>query len=124
MTSRWITQTQFYDPDKPGNGNCMQASVASLLSLELDQVPHFAESGDPGTCWDLFEEFMESQGLYPMMLSGDRVLPVMYLASGKSARGVSHMVVMNGGELVHDPHPSRAGLLKVDLIYVLVPIRE
>ena len=28
----------------PGNGNCMQAAVASLLELEIEEVPHFLKT--------------------------------------------------------------------------------
>jgi hypothetical protein len=30
----------------PGHGNCMQAVVASLFEMDLDQVPNFIELGD------------------------------------------------------------------------------
>lgn len=37
-----------------------------------------------------------------------------YTASGLSSRGVSHIVIMKGGKLFHDPHPSNEGLVKYD----------
>ncbi len=122
MSNRWKDQTSFYDPEVPGNGNCMQASVASLLNLPLEEVPHFAEGGDAMTCWSKFEDFLEARGFYSMRLLGNHVPEVYYLASGRSSRGVNHMVVMKEGRLIHDPHPSREGVEKVDFIYVLIPI--
>lgn len=46
----------------------------------------------------------------------------MYLASGISPRGVHHMVVMKDGKLVHDPHPSKAGIGEVEHLWLIVPI--
>lgn len=44
------------DPDK---GNCMQAAMASLLELPLNEVPHFRERED----WlQIFLEFLENSG--------------------------------------------------------------
>jgi len=39
---------------------------------------------------------------------------VIYTASGPSARGVSHIVVYQDGKMIHDPHPSNEGLVKVN----------
>jgi hypothetical protein len=36
-----------------------------------------------------------------------------YLASGKSSRGVDHIVIYQNGKLLHDPHPSGEGLKEV-----------
>lgn len=43
-----------------GNGNCMQAAIASLLDLTLDEVPHFKEYG---TEWaDEMMSFLSDNG--------------------------------------------------------------
>jgi len=34
-----------------------------------------------------------------------------YLTSGKSSRGVDHVVIYMNGKMIHDPHPSGEGLL-------------
>lgn len=38
---------------------------------------------------------------------------VPYFASGKSTRGVDHIVIYMNGKLLHDPHPSRDGLVEL-----------
>ena len=38
---RWVEQTILHDPEKKNYGNCMQACVASLLNIPLNDVPHF-----------------------------------------------------------------------------------
>jgi hypothetical protein len=36
-----------------------------------------------------------------------------YMASGKSSRGVDHIVIYMNGSLYHDPHPSNEGLAEL-----------
>lgn len=48
--------------------------------------------------------------------------------SGKTIRSatngnLTHMCVGKNGKLVHDPHPSRAGLTKIQFLGVLAPWR-
>jgi hypothetical protein len=47
---------------------------------------------------------------------------VEHMMSGMGNRGLRHAVVARRGEMIHDPHPSRAGLLDVDRIYLFVPV--
>lgn len=98
-----------------GSKNCMQCCVSYMLGLPLESVPDFATDGG----WELFSDFAESQGYAAVMLPGSREFEADYLASGTTARGTSHMVVMNDGKLVHDPHPSNAGLVDVQCVWLL-----
>jgi hypothetical protein len=36
-----------------------------------------------------------------------------YMASGKSSRGIDHIVIYMNGKLYHDPHPSGEGLVEI-----------
>ena len=101
----------------------MQAAVVSLLGLPLSEVPHFAESNDVTTTWEAFYDFFEERGYLCLLQTVKYSLDCAYLASGISDRGVSHMVVMCGGQLLHDPHPSRGGIKSVDHTYVIIPKR-
>ncbi len=47
-----------------------------------------------------------------------------YLAGGMSSRGVSHVVVYMNGKLLHDPHPSNEGLVKIDNYRYLMPCND
>lgn len=44
------------------------------------------------------------------------------LGSGLSPRGYSHAVIVKDGEVWHDPHPSRAGVLHFTGFSVVFPI--
>lgn len=124
MISRWVDQDRFYDGELGTRGNCQQAAVASILGLPLDAVPNFIEAtAGQGSAafWRAIDTFFEARG-YMLWEMGNRMPDCLYMASGPSPRGVSHAVVMRGGRLVHDPHPSRAGLLEVTCIHVPVPL--
>ena len=47
--------------DGSAPGNCMQAVVASLLELPLDEVPHFLLYGD--RWWEMEYNFLMSKGI-------------------------------------------------------------
>jgi len=105
---RKVTQTD----TGSGTGNCLQAAVASLLELPLSRVPHFILHDD----WEIrFMDFMEANGK-PVTLRGYEGA-VSGIAIGKTVRSTYHAVVMEDGETVWDPHPSRAGLQVVAHVY-------
>jgi hypothetical protein len=109
-------QTTFGFPD----GNCFSACVASLLEVDVAEVPWFMGHDE---WWPHFEAWLRPRGYYALCCPlGDYRPPGFHILSGKSPRGdYMHSVVARGAEVVHDPHPSRAGLdSRVDFI-VLVP---
>ena len=119
-----VDQTVFTVP----GGNCFSACVASLLELPIDAVPYFmgdAPAGEPFAWFDGFLDWLRGFGLWaiPLPVGNGWEPEGLCILSGKSPRGsFYHSVVARGLEVVHDPHPSRAGLLShVDAI-VLVPI--
>ena len=112
------TQTVLHDPANGVIGNCMSAVLASLLHLPIESVPLFA---DPD-CWvkDL-NAWLRPYGLAYLSFPAEG-LPQLFADFGISGlhhdtAGVSlrfsdahHACVAKDGELVFDPHPSRAGL--------------
>lgn len=126
LDDRWITQTNLHDPSNGVVGNCTQAAIASYLGLPLDQVPDFNDihKDEPhaGQFWRHIDHFFAAHG-YELMLKPKTFRPRgTFLASGPSERGFKHMVVMRDDRLLHDPHPSRAGLASIDHIWVAVPL--
>jgi hypothetical protein len=114
-----VTQEFLHDPDNGVYGDCQRAVIASLLDLKIDAVPHFIQisNNDPGLFWDELQKFCRSHGYVhittnaPAMAWGDAG-DVFHEISGPSPRGngVFHAVVGKDGQIVFDPHPSRAGL--------------
>jgi hypothetical protein len=89
-----------------GHGDCLRACVATVLDLSLWEVPDFALFG-PNWMWALVM-FAECDFDGPFDHTG------VWIANGPSPRGVRHSVVYDDTGMVHDPHPTRAGLLSID----------
>lgn len=103
---------------EPPHGNALQACVASILGLTLDEVPNFVVAED---YWQAMLDHANSLGLSVIKLALDKdgrlpfasVPGTLCMARGESPRhaGGGHVIVcavaMDGQSLrpVHDPHP-------------------
>lgn len=97
-------------------GDCWKTCIASLLELPMDDVPHFVEYGD--MWWDVTQAFIKA------IVGNDKelawwedvqLIPAgqeFLIGTGDSPRGdYQHAVIVDrAARVVHDPHPSRAGL--------------
>lgn len=109
-----IQQTIFVSP----HGNCLQACVASIFELELDQVPNFVD--DKNWLYAL-QEFCAIFGVFPYIVdlrNRDPGIQFGYegkwfsIVTGKSPRGpYLHAVVSYNGKIIHDPYPGGDGKL-------------
>ena len=107
-------------------GNCFQACIASLLNMDLDQVPHFVDQmvrlklgRDTAQLNKWLDKYLLCYvEVYARHNPIELDVPddVYYLASGPGPRGHRHAVIYRAGALAHDPHPSREGLLSVDQV--------
>ena len=109
-------------------GDCHRAAIASVLELDLDQVPHFGEAGPSAEEFRRREiEFLASHGIRPIAIpflateqgpgpvlnligeiNGD---DFVYLLGGKSRHGLNHSVVCVGRVIAHDPSNTNAGIV-------------
>ncbi|MFZ6767806.1 hypothetical protein ACO0LM_12050 [Undibacterium sp. Di26W] len=116
-----VDQEFVHDPDNGVRGDCQRAVIASLMELPISEVPHFIEvaNGDPSTYWDLLQAFCLSKGFVYLetkttgnVWTGESDVDIYHEISGPSPRfsDVYHAVVGKNGQIVFDPHPSRAGL--------------
>lgn len=126
-----VDQTNFGMP----GGNCFSACLASLLEIDLAEVPYFMGEAD----WvGAVNRWLQPRGLYALLLKSNdgedyRFLQGFYILSGTSPRANGeidpetklpwqHSVIARGNKVVHDPHPSRAGILsRLDAV-VLLPL--
>lgn len=126
-----VFQDMFYEPgvetDKQ-RGNCMSACYASLLELELHEVPNFVQIDVEGgkNWWQHAIEFLWERGLCVYWITEHTDQPEegeYYLVFGLSPRGndLRHIVVFQNGEMVHDPHPDNTGLLSHEGSYMIRP---
>jgi len=115
-------------------GNCGEACLASILEIELSDIPPFHNPDDPSDghyyCRKL-RNFLNQFGLSYIdveMQDGhdptDFFKDCWIIAGGPSPRGTEewhrHAVVWRNGKIVHDPHPSNNGLEKIDLYGIFI----
>lgn len=122
-----VLQTRFADFDVPPaqRGNCIQAAIASVFELELDEVPNFIAAR---SWFAALNHWLESSGLVAIMVPiTDFLVPAdtLYLLIGTSPRGEwTHIVVCRNGEVIHDPHPSQDGLIEGARWVVMFVVRD
>jgi len=113
--------TTRHDPAAGTFGNCMQATLASLLELPIDQVPHFLADGttDGNVFCQRLNEWLRPMNMAYVMIppfaGAARVTGIKGLhheVSGPSPReaGYWHACCGVDGKLTHDPHSSRDGV--------------
>jgi len=103
-----ILQTKLHS--KEVRGNCLQASLASFFDLNLIDVPSFELMERERWKINLID-WLENKGV---LLNESNTQPENrehYILIGLSERGILHCVIGKEGMIVHDPHPSKAGLL-------------
>lgn len=116
-----VDQEFIHAPEQGLIGDCQRAVIASLLELPITEVPHFLKESDGDTTnyWERLQAFCRSRGFVYLVIparSGGGFFgddgEVFHEISGPSPRGngITHAVVGCNGEIVFDPHPSRAGL--------------
>lgn len=136
MKIKPVMQTLFGgDPDNPVElGNCWPACFATLLGLELNDVPHFyAEERDPQKANYNAWTWLRERGWHVIAITWTEHAPFqlpgeIVIISGKSPRGAHEHAVIGridhtkefGFELLHDPHPSGAGIEGVPISYEIL----
>ena len=111
-----VTQTRLHNPPEE-MGNCMEACFASLLEIDISEVPEFV---DKDGWYEEVLEWLHTQGHHMFCWDSDKNLEGFHIAVGDSPRGdFQHCVIYDNDKMVHDPHPSRAGLKKINRIWEL-----
>lgn len=104
------------------DGNCLTACLASVLEVELDDIPEVPQE----RWWQRMEEALFSRGRLPVWISLETVPKVLSLGSVQSPRleGELHSVVVRNGITVWDPHPDQDAyeLPFVEGFIVLLPL--
>lgn len=121
-----VDQTKFGKPE----GNCYAACLASIFEVPIEECPDYSDiawgdDNDFATAEGAAEwqrrtnEFLARFGVYecclsvPGLLQGDWRPQGWTILGGEGPRGLEHAVVGKGLDMVHDPHPSREGLVRV-----------
>lgn len=132
-------------------GNCFCACIASVLEVELAEVPDLfdfdADTSHTPARWCILKDWLRRRGY--LLAWGDfspRPLPVTFrqvwpaipadhwaqrlgwdgyhFLAGPTPDGVPHCVVALAGEVVWDPNPARRGIVHADGMGILAPMAE
>ena len=115
-----VPQTKLHNPPEQ-NGNCLAAALASLLELDISEVPEF-EDMEGDSWWFKLIDWLHSIGFHLVVWDQEIHYPGFYIVGGTSPRGdFLHSVIYENGKLVHDPHPSGDGLVKIKDTWALLP---
>lgn len=123
-----VRQTVFTDEAKGIKGNCFCACLASLLDLEIDEVPEFDKMA-PGEWQKPFIEFLFKRGFnfIGTLKFGDWLneldvgLRGFVIVGGISPRCAErgHSVIYYHSEPYFDPHPSDAFLVEPKEVFLI-----
>ena len=111
-------------------GDCFRACVASIFEMPIKEVPNFWEqTQNAAVFWKLNSDWLaKNKGFRYINVSfketGKHLVDgILCIAIGESPRGkIDHAVVWQDG-IIHDPHPSRAGLAeKPDMFTLFIPL--
>lgn len=120
-------------------GNCQSATLATLLGLEIDEVPYFFDGIDSESMSeaesdrkfvDNINDFLRGHGYQLIMLGqnephtewveeiSNELKGVKLLVGGVSPRGSMHSVIYLDGKLWHDPHPDGQGVVPYSISFI------
>lgn len=115
-------------------GNCFPAAIASILELELDEVPDFCNIHSEDSYYQEFIYWLHRLGYtaIPIATNKDELANSMHLkgsyllVTGKNKDGVNHCVVYRNGEMVHNPNRKCEGITPeyLDIIYPMNPMKS
>lgn len=112
-----------------GKGNCYATCIACLLDLEVEDVPNFCVDYPADEWFQETQRWLAKRGTGTVYYTGGQtaldeltaLYPAAYcIVAGPGPRGCDHVVIYRGGEMVHDPHPSGAGLVEVEGVELFV----
>lgn len=128
ITGRVREQTQTnLDP-----GNCWQTCVACILDVDAAELP-YQNAPSKFSYTNRLNSYLEKHhGLAYVEVHQPVITalspPELHLMAGPTVRtpasGVHHVVVARRGQLVWDPHPSRAGLTAVERWGLVIPMPD
>lgn len=111
------------------HGNCYSACLASLFEIPLDQVPNFFDvaGDDDSAWWGEVRSWLRARGFGVITVLVDEnsrldLFDGWFIVGGESCRGIGHATIWRDGQLVHDPHPSKCGIIKADSVDLLYPL--
>lgn len=112
--------------DMQTDSDCLRCCLTFVTGLPYESIPDFVRDHED---WSpVMVAWLEVQGYLTIRLHaayGGELIPGdgmgQWIATGPTVRDGNHAVIFHGGTLLHDPHPSRAGLTEITAGTILVP---
>ncbi len=102
---------------KPDDGQCLNACFATLIGVPLSEAPtiYWRDCGDPTPYFRRVRRWLACHGYSLIGFKGrpEFCAGAVHIAKGGSPRALesSHAVIKRGTKIIHDPHPSGAGIV-------------
>lgn len=122
-----IFQTRFGNFDNPQaeRGNCMQAALASIFEIPLEDAYDFTQYAthpEDTTWWDYFKEWLKVRNLWPLQIQISKgPIPCteiegyhLFTVKSKLHLDSFHVIVGYKGSPIFDPNPDNASVNKND----------
>ena len=112
--------------DMRGSDDCLISCLASVLELSPEDLPTLGPEHNDGSWYDVVQGTVRAMG-WELVYTENAPVPFRpwghHIAGGPSPRGCKggHAVVCLDGYVIHDPHPSRAGIPSIEHWYLLFP---
>lgn len=121
--------TQNLTVKEHGTGNCYQATLACLLDVEIHEVVNIEAFYCLDDWRETLNKFLKDKYGVRVALPEDVLIWHLennlgrvtdfpeefkdkpYMLYGNSHRGIPHVCIYQNGELLHDVHPDRTGLV-------------
>jgi hypothetical protein len=124
-----VDQLILHDPSNNKIGDCYRACIASILELNIEDVPHFMIQ-EPRQRIKSLLQFLGEYGytLYSVEGLVDYTYPDendYYIVSGISPKDskIKHAVIGYNGKIVHDPHPDKSGIISYDYSEIFLKVK-
>jgi hypothetical protein len=102
--------------DQKDSTDCFQTTIANLLGIDIERIPKLEASTAYGQIREL-NKFLHPFGLAFVLSAIDNedlrhtgISGLWHEMRGRTVRNTSHSVLARDEHIVHDPHPSHAGL--------------
>ena len=122
-------QTILHDPENGKHGNCLSAVLASLLHVNIEDIPIFTE---PYPIWQQqLNAWLRPYGLAYIQVSEfskwcrDYGIEGCYHELGGTTErsvDISHACVGRDGEFLFDPHPDDTGLSEIEAAGIFIAL--
>lgn len=107
---RKLDQTRLHSEEV--RGNCFPAVIAMCMGLfSAEDVIQIQEHYDDPNWPTTLDDWLTGHKFEWERIEGHLYNDEYYFVIGYSPRNISHVCIYQNGELYHDPHPSRLGLV-------------